>query len=318
MFKNISSTLLFIASALVLLVSSCKKNKDSPAIFITDKSIILNQSISSAQDTVFVKRDQVTANLRVTANTYTSGIKMKRLYIFSRAIDQAIPAAYKTIEMSGYTKDGNNNYYYAIPPESQDSITTSVTVSLRANDISALVDEFYFVYTDDTDYAGPTAPEGVIIGPARFLILYGKLTEYTGKRIYNYASTVQYHYPGYDVVNLTYKYNTDAAADMDIYENTDDSPLFSGKFKSQNGTTFVKADATFPYANATDTEIAHYYSLGTSFIQTPDSVHIGDIYLMKLRGTELYAAMKILYIVPENGKTGGTYDNEYIIFNLKK
>ncbi len=319
MFKNIPSSLLLVICALILTISSCKKKRsDAPSVFITHKAIILNQSISSAKDTLYVKRDQLTANLRVNANAFTSGMKMKRLYIFTRSIDNVLtPGVYKSLQIDGFTKDGNNNFYLLLNSDNQDSTTSAVTVGLRANDLAAVAEEFYFIYTDDTDYAAPGSG-GVVIGPAQFFILYGKLGEATGKRIYNSASTVQYHYPGYDVVNLAYKYNEEAAADMDIYEKTDNDPLFAGKFKSQNGTSFVKAAADFPYANATDTEVAYYYSLGTSFTETPDSISIGDIYLMKLRGTTSYAAMKIMYIVPENGKTGGSNDNEYFIFNLKK
>ncbi|ABG60619.1 hypothetical protein [Cytophaga hutchinsonii] len=319
MFKNIPSSLLFVTGLLFFTISSCKKkSSDSVAPFITHKAIYLNQDTPSVQDTLYVKRDQVTANLRVNANTFSIGMKMKRLYIFTRPIDNVLaPGAYKSVEIDGFKKDSNNNFYSLLNSDNQDSTTTAVTVGLRANDLTAIAEEFYFIYTDDNDYAGPGSG-GVVIGPAQFFILYGKLSESTGKRIYNYASTVAYHYPGFDVVNLAYKYNEEAAADMDIYENTDNNPLFTGKFTSQNGTSFVKAESNFPYANATDTEVAYYYSLGTSFTETPDSINIGDIYLMKLRGTTSYAAMKIMYIVPENGKTGGSNDNEYFIFNLKK
>ncbi|HSY61210.1 MAG TPA: hypothetical protein VK796_05000, partial [Cytophaga sp.] len=169
------------------------------------------------------------------------------------------------------------------------------------------------------DYAGPAFTNGVVIGPAQFFVLYGKLTERTGIKLYNYATTRTDVYPAIDIVDMLYKLQTDVAADIDITENTDDNPKFLGKFKSLNSTTFVKAPENFPYANATDSEVAYYYAQGTSFTETPDSIKINEVYLFKLRGNaNTYAAMKIMYITPENGRTGVGFDNEYFIFNLKK
>ena len=321
MLHKIKPVYLFSCFCLFIAFSGCKKSKDdSPALFIVDKSITLDDSKLSGKDTLYVKRDQLTVNLKVTASTKNLAAKMMRLYIYERYIDDInTPGNYVSVNVSGFTLDAHNQYYYTIPVASQDSITNTVTLPLRTNNLTAAVDEFYFVYTDDNDYAGPANTGGVILGPARFFMIYGKLTEYKSKRIYNYASTNQYHFPGYDVVNLTYKYTTDATADIDIYENTDNSSLFIGKFKSLNGSSFVKAPAEFSYATATDLEIGKFFTAGTPFTQTPDSIKINDVYLINLRGTpNLYAAMKILYITPENGKTGAGHDDEYFIFNIKK
>jgi len=303
-----------------LLITSCKKG-DNPSvtIFTVDKGMYLSSTKTSAKDTLYVKRNKVSANLRVSANTKTLGIELKRLYVFTRKIDDInSPGAYETIQSPGFVLDGNNNYYYKIPTNQKDSITNNLTVVLRANTITAIVDEYYFVYTDDTNYAGPGSTTGVVIGPAQIFVLYGKLTEYTGIKLYNYATTHAV-YSAFDIINSTYKLQTDVAADIDITENTDNAPKFIGKFKALNSTTFVKAPSNFPYANATDTEVAYYYSQGTPFTETPDSIKINEIYLIKIRdNVNTYAAIKIMYIVPENGKTGAGFDNEYFIFNLKK
>lgn len=303
-----------------LLITSCKKG-DNPSItvYTVDKGIYLSSSKPSAKDTLYVLRTKTSANLRVSANTKTMGVELKRLYVFTRNIDNiSAPGTYETYQGPDFAKDANNNYYYRIPNDKKDSIVSDLTVTLRAN-TTAVVDEYYFVYTDDTDYAGPGSTTGVAIGPAQIFILYGKLTEHTGVKLFNYATTRTGVYSAIDIVNLLYKSQTDAAADIDITENTDNNAIFLGKFKALNNTTFVKAPANFPYANATDSEIAYYYSLGTPFTETPDSIRINDIYLLKLRdNAATYAAIKIMYIVPENGKTGGSFDNEYFIFNLKK
>ncbi|WP_018342451.1 hypothetical protein [Cytophaga aurantiaca] len=317
------NTFTFVLSALCifLLITSCKKG-DNPTlnIYTVDKGIYLSSVQTSAKDTLYVLRTKTSANLRVSANTKNMGVELKRLYVFTRKIDNiSSPGAYETYQGSGYAKDANNNYYYKISSENKDSITNDITVALRTNTITAAIDEYYFVYTDDADYAGPASTTGVVIGPAQIFVLYGKLTEYTGIKLYNYATLRTGVYPASDMINQIYKYDTDAAADIDITENTDDAPKFLGKFKARNSTTFVKAPANFPYANATDSEVAYYYSQGTPFTETPDSIKINEVYLVKLRGNaNTYAAMKIMYIVPENGKVGDGFDNEYFIFNLKK
>ncbi len=320
MLNKIHSGLLFTGICLLLSLTACKKSSDSPVVFVVDKSITLDQTTTSAKDSLYVKRDASTVNLKVTATAKGTGKKMSRLYIFKRYIDNiSTPGDYVSVDAGGFSKDGNNQYYFQIGTVSQDSSTNTVTLPLRTNDMNAAVDEFYFIYTDDNDFAGPGNTAGVVLGPAQFFMLYGKLAEYTGKRLYNYASTNTYHYPGLDVVNMSYKYNTDAAADIDIYENTDNDPLFKGKFKSLNGTSFVKAPAEFSYSNATDITVRKFFEAGTSFTETPDSIRIGDIYLMNLRGLPTsYAVMKILYVTPENGKTGSGYNEEFFIFNVKK
>lgn len=314
-------TFLLATLYISFILTSCKKGDPDPTtIIIIDKGALLYDGQTSVKDTLYASRDKLTANLRVSAKTKSMGLEMKRLYVFTRAIDDVnSPSAYKTVQGIGFTKDANKNFYYKIPNIFKDSITSDITVTLRAYNINASIDEYYFVYTTDSDYLDPSSTSGVIIGPAQFFVLYGKLKEYSGIKLYNYASTLNYAFPAYDVKQNAYRYQTDLAETIDLTENTDHSRLFLGKFKALNNTTFVKATSDFPYANATDTQIAEYYNQGTPFSETPDSVKIGDIYLVKLRGNaSRYAAMKIMYIVPENGKTGAGYDNEYFLFNLKR
>jgi hypothetical protein len=325
MHKNFSSFLSLLAFCCILLITSCRKHQDAPVTFVIDKGIVLDNTTTSAQDSFYVTRSQLTANLRVYVNTSGMGINLKRLYVFSRTIDNsASPGNYQTVAVSGFSKDGNNNFYYPIPVGYADSLASDITVTLRANNPSAVKDEFYFVYTTDTDYAGPQSTANVLLGPAQFFVIYGKLYEYRGYKLSNfapyfYATSINVNY-AFDIVDMVYKNPAvDPLADIDISENTNNSPLFLGKFTSYNGTTFVKADSSFPYGNATDIDVAHYFSLGTPFVTTPDSIGIGDIYLVQLRGDATqHAVIKITYIKPENGKTGPGYDNEYFLFNIKK
>lgn len=319
MLNKIRPLYLFSCFCLLISISACKKKREEPVLFIIDKSITLNELNQSVKDTLFVTRDDQSVNLKVYANTRALGKKMKRLYIFTRNIDDInAPGDYKSISLTGFAVDGKNQYYFPISSELSDSIVNPLTLPLRAYS-AALIDEYYYVYTDDVDYVGPFNTDGVVIGPARFFIIYGKLTEYTGKRIYNIASGREYHYPAFSALDVTYLYSIDPQEKMDIYENTDNNPLFLGKFKSLNGTTFVKATTDFSYATTTDIDIRKEFHLGVPFTETPDSIKVGDVYLMNLYNTsQVYAAMKIMYVAPETGKTGTGYDNEYFIFNLKR
>ena len=321
MYKNFKYTLIAICTLLILV--SCKKKKEetvSPAIFTPDKSISLLSSNTSLKDSLYVLRTKSSANFRVSANVKTMGVEMKRLYIFNRILDDInTPGNYTSVEINGYLIDGNNNYYLPISDAHKDSTINEVSVTLRVNLTTAVIDEFYFVYTDDNDYVGPAATTGVVIGPAQFFVIYGKLTEHKGIKIYNSSTNLLNAYAAFDMENITYRYLTDPDASIDIAENTDDSPLFLGKFKALNSTTFVKAPANFPYTNATDTQIKNFYLQGTPFTETPDSVKIGDVYLMRIRGNaNTCAVIKVVYTQLENGKTGAGFNNEYFILNMKK
>lgn len=287
----------------------------APSIDIT---IELNSTHTSAKDTLLVKRDKANAWFKLKVKK-PAGTDLNRLYVFKKVLDPLMVGMYETVEIASFTKDGNNNYYYLIPTTEKDTASQQISVPLRVNDPTAVLDEYYCVYTTNIDYTGPESTDGVIIGPAQFYIKYGKLTEYQSIRLYNSFSANTNHRPALDVVNVAYKTAADALADQDLYENTDGNALFLGKFKSMNGTSFVKASPSFPYANATDKEVEIAYSLGTFFTETPDSVKIGDIYLMQLRGDEAkYAAMKILYVSPEDGQTGNPHDQEYLLFSIRK
>ncbi|WP_299253737.1 hypothetical protein [uncultured Cytophaga sp.] len=320
MYKNIRIHILILLIATVLF--SCKKGGDNigATIITVDKGAALFDYQTSFKDTLYVTRDKLTAYFRVSANTQNLNVEMKRLYIFKRNLDNpSTPAVYTSVEGVNNNKDAHDNYYYKIPSASSYNSSSDISVYLRAYDKTAIEEEYFFVYTTDADYTDPSSTDGIVIGPIQFYVKYGKLVEYKGLKLYNHAYNDSIYFSNYDVVNLGFLYQIAADADVDISEKTANTQLFLGKFKARNNTTFVKAPANFPYSNATDTEVAKFYSEGTPFSETPDSIKIGEVYLMKIRDAQYqYAAMKILYIVPENGKVGLGYNSEYFLFNLKK
>jgi hypothetical protein len=318
MYKNIRIHILFALIAIAIF--SCKKSNEAATVIIIDKGAALLSSQTSIKDTLYVPRVQFGANFRISANTQDLNVPLKRFYAFKRNLDNSsTPGAYTSIQGIGYQKDAHDHYYYQISTFSPYCDTIDISVLLRAYDNEAKLDEYFFVFTNDTDFTDPLSNVGVILGPVQFYVKYGKLTEYTGLKIYNHAYNDSFYFSNYDVENLYYKYQIDSAAEIDISEQTAQTELFLGKFKSRNNTTFVKAPANFPYANATDVEASKFFAQGTPFSETPDSIRIGDVYLINIRGTKYqYAAMKILYIVPENGKKGPGFNKEYFLFNLKR
>ena len=329
MLKITHSLLLTLLIISTLFTNSCKHSDPAPVV-VAQRTITLNAVNPHSKDTFYVVRTQASAILQVIAMAPNQAHFPSRLYIYTRSIDNvANPGSYVNYNYtgSGFSQDPKGQYYYSVP-FTNDTTSFVVTVPLRANNLNAVTDEFYFVYTRDTTFSGPldTSPANlstILFGPAQFFIVYGKLTEYRGLKIYNPFTTLINCDPGYDLWDVLSKPYVSGSGVLDIETISPVSgSLFSGKFRSDpgNGTLYVK-DSTFPYSTATDIDlINHYKKYITSATTTPqDSAKIGDIYVLQLRGdTTSYAALKVLYVYPEDGRQGSGHDNEYILFNIKK
>jgi hypothetical protein len=339
MLKITHSLLLSLLFVSILFTYSCRHSEPAPVV-VAQRTITLNAVNPHSKDTFYVVRTQTTAILQVIAMAPNQAQFPSRLYIYTRSIDNANPGPYVNYNYtgSGFSQDVKGQYYYSVP-FTNDTTSFVVTVPLRANNINAVEDEFYFVYTRDTTFSGPldTSPANlstILYGPAQFFIVYGKLTEYTGTRIYNAYAYYDYYntttnsytssfYPAYDIYDMTSQLNTASSGILDIETSSfPTNRLFPAKFYSAagNGTLFVK-DSTFPYATATDIDLSSHYKkyIASATTAPPDSAKMGDIYIFQLRGdTTSYGAIKVLYVYPEDGRQGPGNDNEYILFNIKK
>lgn len=118
----------------------------------------------------------------------------------------------------------------------------------------------------------------------------------------------------YDLLKSEQKAISDNSADKDM-ENTNFAGEFNGAWISKNGTMFVKAPA-FDINTGTINEAKILYAAGTPKVDvyTPK---VNDIYVAKLRGTEVYTVIKVISIAPTNDECGCTNKGK-ITFSFKK
>ncbi|HEY1031798.1 MAG TPA: T9SS type A sorting domain-containing protein [Flavipsychrobacter sp.] len=95
------------------------------------------------------------------------------------------------------------------------------------------------------------------------------------------------------------------------------STIWAGDIMGNGKTTFAKAPASFNYATATDVEtIKNAHPLVGP--NTVNGLTVGDVYISRVRGTNMYAAIKITAVknLPSNYKSGDTA-SMYFDFDYK-
>lgn len=115
----------------------------------------------------------------------------------------------------------------------------------------------------------------------------------------------------YDLVAGAPVAGTGGSADPTVQDmkNTDQAgDAFTGSWTAGNATTFVKADGSFDYDNATEDAAMDAYNNGTATANVNDPA-TGDIYIAKVRGGSDYMVIKITDVDPTDntcqcGNTG--------------
>lgn len=316
--KKIYSTVAVLAISSLALFSSCKKDDGEDPITPAspEVTVALNENLKmSDKDTLFVKRDKLTANIQVSAvaNTTTD---MKRIYVYKKSATTSSAGSYDTYNGSGFKQDADDNYYYEIPNDQRNNAVLNLTVNLNANNIAAVADEYYFVFTTDAKYGGPGTSTGLLVGPAQIFIAYGKLSETTGHRISNIKGP---NSGAFNLLTLTNQAASSSAAGKDMIDHdsttaTWDKAFFAGT----SSTTYVKISSPFDYANATDVSIALAYAAGTA-LSTQLDVVTGDMFVAKVRGVNnSFVLIKVTSISDESGPTGPGNNGEFMEFSVKK
>jgi hypothetical protein len=314
--KKIYSKIALLAISSLVLLSSCSKDGEDDVInpVTPDATVELNENTKpSASTNLYVKRDQASATLQVSAVSKTS-TDMKRVYVFKKSETTTNVGTYTTVEGSGFKKDGNNNFYYDLPADQKNNAVITLTVSLNANNTAAVKDEYFFVFTTGSAYDGAPNIAGVLVGPAQVYINYGILNETTGHKLNNILGP---NSGAFDLVALTNKSTSDADASKDLVDHDKTTALWDKSFKAANDTKFTKVSSTFDYANATDIAIKNAYDADNAS-GTVSSVAAGDLYVAKLRGLDQYALIKVTFISTDTDGEGSGKNNEYMEFSVKK
>lgn len=315
--KKFYSYVAVLAISSMALFSSCSKSDDDMITPATpDASVELNENTKpTGSADLYVKRDQTSATLQVSAVSKTS-TDMKRVYVFKQSTTTTSTGDYTTVEGSGFKKDANNRYYYDIPSDQKNNAVVTVTVSLNAGNVNADMDEYYFVFTDGSPYAGAPNIAGVLVGPAKINIHYGVLTETTGHKLNNIQGP---NSGAFDLVTLSNKGASDLATGKDMIDDDAATALWEKSFNAgTSGTLYKKISSSFDYANATDISIEDAYADAGTALSTVEDVAAGDLYVAKLRGLDQYVLIKVTFVSSESGTTGQGNNNEYMEFSVKK
>jgi len=138
---------LFLMAAIVV-VSSCKKADDPTPSANPDVKITMNQTdgTGNATKSIGVKNDRGSIDMQVTALTATNN-DMSRLYVYVK-IDNG---PYQTIGFTGFTQDGNNNYYYDIPNADRNNFTLDMNPTISTN-TSRQTEEYFFFFTSGSAF----------------------------------------------------------------------------------------------------------------------------------------------------------------------
>ena len=318
--KKIYSTAAIIALCALTLFSSCKKTEDDEIMMTPvnpESSVLLNETTNTTgSDTLFVKRDKISALIQVTGVSKTT-TDMKRIYVYKKSSTTSSAGVYETFNSAGFKQDNAQNYYYDIPGDQRNNTRLTLTVSLNANNPVAATDEYYFAFTDGTNFAGPTNTAGILLGPAKIFIVYGLLTETTGHRINNIKGP---NSGAFDLFTLTNKAAADLATGKDMIDYDETTPTWDKSFSSgTSGTLYAKLPSNFDYQNATDITIKAAYTLANNAIDTQEGVVAGNMYVANIRGTSTsYALVRVSFISNETGATGAGNNNEYMEFSVKK
>lgn len=317
--KKIYSTIAILAISSLAFLSSCSNNNEDDVItpVTPDLTFELNETTKPTGETsLYVKRNQTTATLQVSAVSKTS-TDMKRVYVYKKASTTTNAGTYVTIEGAGFKKDGNNNFYYDIPVDQKNNAVVTLTVSLNGSNLDAVVDEYYFAFTNGSNYLGAPNIAGVLVGPAKIYIIYGVLSETTGHRLNNIKGP---NSGAFDLKTLSNKADTNSDVDKDMVDSDATTLLWDKSFSAGvSNTKFLKLTSTFDYANATDISIKNAYDVDNSnAVSTVTAVSAGDMYVAKLRSFNEYALIKVSFISTESGTTGAGNNNEYMEFSVKK
>lgn len=314
--QKIYSTIAVLAISALALISSCSKKNDGGVKPVSPDAVVsVNESVNKTNaDTLYVKRDKLTATIQVNAVS-TINSDMQRIYILKKT--RSITSTSDYVPYNGgvnFKKDDDDYYYYEIPTDQRNNTSITLTVTLNANNSTAVFDEYYFVFTDAPADGGSGGPSAIFVGPAKIFIYYGLLSETKGHKLNNMKGT---NSGAFNLVDLKNEPASAIAGYKDMIDADSSTAAWDKSFTSGNESMFVKLPNSFDYMNATDLSIVDAYAAGNAK-DAQLNVATGDMFVAKLRGLNSYTLIKVTSISEENNGTGTGKNNEYMQFSVKK
>lgn len=318
---KMKAILSIIVLSLVSIFSSCKKINEEPVTLVNpDARVTLYESSSAYSiDSLFVKRSSTTAILQVSAQSNASD--MKRIYVFKKSVTLLDTGRYETYENASLKKDGNGNYYYAVPTDQKNNTVLNLVVKVGLTPVKPVVDtivadDYFFAISGDSDYKNPPNTNGILVGPAHIHIVYGLLTQTTGHKIFNPKSKKS---NAFDLTLITNRKETDTAVVKDMSTIITTDSLWKKSFTAGTSQTlFVKVPPGFNDTHVTDLELKKIYQQALDPLSIQSNVSSGDLFIAQLRGKQNYALVKITAISDENLVSGQGKDSEYMQFSVFK
>ncbi|MDB5256237.1 MAG: hypothetical protein JWM14_932 [Chitinophagaceae bacterium] len=313
------ASLLFIGATVVL--SSCKKSDDPVPSSNPDVKVTMNETdgTGGATNTIGVKNDRGSVLMQVTAVTATNN-DMSRLYVYVKKDN----GAYQSVGFTGFTTDGNDQYYYDIPNANRNNFTLDMSPSVETN-TSRVTDEYYFFFTSGSAF-DINNQTNVKLGPGKITVRYNPLELVkSGQKLYSICASTgnnaAYNIEALAGVTTSVNSitgaitvtgtNADAVNMLGTATNCGSSGSFSNGWIGQNSTTFIKSNA-FVFTNANMNSTITAYNNGGSSTSTVSGVATGDVYIAKLKGGSNYAVLKITNVFD------GAGNNDYIEFEVYK
>jgi len=321
--KKIYSTIAILAISSLAFLSSCSNNNEEEMItpVSPDVTVTLNENSNTSETKMlYVKRDKMNAVVQVNGITNTTK-DLKRIYVYKKVTTLTggtiTTVDYVNYNGSGFKKEfgSSTNYYYEIPSDQKNNASLTLTLTLNANNTAAISDEYYFAFTDGTDFVGPADTNGMLLGPAKIVVVYGALSETTGHKLNNINGP---NSGAFDLENLSNRAGSDAADGKDMVDADAATALWEKSFNAgTSGTLFAKIPAGFDYDNATDMSIKAAYDAANTANSTQLNVAKGYMYVAKYNSTK-YALIKVTSISDETNGFGPGLNNEFMEFSVKK
>lgn len=280
--KSLSILALFIIGAFVLTSSSCGSTCTAPTITFDPSGGTLSKAPG----------EKFTMNVVVTGDADNI----------------------KSIVVSKSSNGVTDPAFLSLTSVGEKGKTVVLTDSVPANTAIGSVITYTVTATSDCkDAAAETKTLTLTVGASTTKLddLLYLVENSTAPRVYSRYSAVGTNNSAWDLQGRIAKFAADANTTKDVRDSASAANPFAGRWGSRNGSKFVKAPASFDFANASPKLILDAYSAGTpsdliTFVA-------GDFIIVNIKNSNTYAVVKIKSLVDD----GAASNEDYTYFSYK-